>query len=193
LTVGSGTGFDEEAVKRDLTIMEGVEKEDANKLRRWCDVRGLREDIEKFPKDGKPSDLGGLFDKLGDLLYDMGDEIGAEKAYREGTRRAPAYSLFPHISPPIIHLVEGAPIDTKGEDTGEVLDIAKVWCLIERAKAFSGDVVTSEFMQALSDISVCMKDGDDGNLIALFANLSLELDFLEEPWEDFANKQGADN
>ena len=137
--------------------------------------------------------FGGLFDKLGDLLYDMGDEIGAEKAYREGTRRAPAYSLFPHISPPIIHLVEGAPIDTKGEDTGEVLDIAKVWCLIERAKAFSGDVVTSEFMQALSDISVCLKDGDDGNLIALFANLSLELDLLEGASEDFANKQGADN
>ena len=92
MTVGSGTGFDEEAVKRDLAIMEGVEKEDANKLRQWCEVRGLRDDIEKFPKDGKPSDLGGLFDKLGDHLYGMGDEIRAEKAYREGTRRALAYA-----------------------------------------------------------------------------------------------------
>jgi hypothetical protein len=69
--------------------MEGVEEEDANKLRHWCEVRSLRDDIEKFPKDGEPSDLGGLFNELGDLLYDMGDEIGAEKAYREGTRRAP--------------------------------------------------------------------------------------------------------
>jgi tetratricopeptide (TPR) repeat protein len=73
--------------------MEGVEKEDADKLRQWCEVRGLRDDIEKFPKDGEPSDLGGLFNELGDLLYDMGDEIGAEKAYREGTRRAPAYAF----------------------------------------------------------------------------------------------------
>ena len=173
--------------------MEGVEKEDANKLRQWCEVRGLRDDIEKFPKDGKPSDLSGLFDELGDLLNDMGDEIGAEKAYREGTRRAPAYSLFPHISPPIIHLVEGAPIDPKGEDTGEVLDIAMVWCLIERANALPSDVVTSEYMQALSDVAECLKDGNDGNLIALFANLSLELDFMEGASEDFANKQGADN
>jgi len=93
LTVGSGTGFDEEAVKRDLAIMEGVEEEDANKLRHWCEVRSLRDDIEKFPKDGKPSDLGVLFDDLGDLLDDMGDKIGSEKAYREGTRRAPACAL----------------------------------------------------------------------------------------------------
>jgi len=61
-----------------LAIIEGAEKEDANKLRQWCEVCGLWDDIEKFPKDGKPSDLGGLFDELGDLLYDMGDEIGAE-------------------------------------------------------------------------------------------------------------------
>ena len=92
LTVGFGPGFDEEAVERDFAIMEGVEKEDANKLRQWCEVRGLRDDIEKYPKDGKPSDLGGMFDELGDLLYDMGDEIGAEKAHREGTRRAPAHA-----------------------------------------------------------------------------------------------------
>ena len=72
--------------------MEEVDEEDANKLRQWCEVRGLRDDIEKFPKDGKPSDLGGLFDELGDLLCDMGDEIGAERAFREGTRRAPAYA-----------------------------------------------------------------------------------------------------
>jgi tetratricopeptide (TPR) repeat protein len=73
--------------------MEGVEEEDANKLRHWCEVRSLRDDIEKFPKDGKPSDLGVLFDDLGDLLDDMGDKIGSEKAYREGTRRAPACAL----------------------------------------------------------------------------------------------------
>ena len=92
LTVGSGTGFDEEAVNRDLAIMEGVEKEDANTLRQWCEVRGLRDDIEKFPKDGKPSDLGDLFIELGHLLFDMGDEIGSEKAFREGIRRASAYA-----------------------------------------------------------------------------------------------------
>ena len=39
LTVGSGTGFDEEAVKRDLEAMERVEKEDARKLRQWCEKR----------------------------------------------------------------------------------------------------------------------------------------------------------
>jgi hypothetical protein len=36
LTVGSGTGFDEEAVKHDLEAMERVEKEDARKLLQWC-------------------------------------------------------------------------------------------------------------------------------------------------------------
>jgi hypothetical protein len=62
LTVGFGTGFDEEAVNRDLAIMEEVDEDDAHKLRQWCEVRGLRDDIDEFPKDGKPSDLGDLFD-----------------------------------------------------------------------------------------------------------------------------------
>jgi hypothetical protein len=74
--------------------MEAVEKEDANKLRQWCEVRGLRDDIEKFPKDGKPSDLGGLFYDLGDLLYDMGDEIGAEKAWERGTYFSCSFRLI---------------------------------------------------------------------------------------------------
>ena len=116
LTVGCGTGFDEEAVKRDLDIMKVADKDDADALLQWCekrslregsasdvstvssspntdediiDERSLRDEIENFPKDGDPSDLGDLFSELGDLLADMDDVIGAEKAYREGTRRAP--------------------------------------------------------------------------------------------------------
>ena len=51
--------------------------------------RGLRDEIEKFPMDGDLSDLGELLSQLGDLLFDKGDTIGAEKVFREGTRRAP--------------------------------------------------------------------------------------------------------
>ena len=52
-------------------------------------VPSLRDEIEDFPKDGDLSDLGDYFSELGNILADMGDLIGAEKAYREGTRRAP--------------------------------------------------------------------------------------------------------
>ena len=58
LMVGSGTGVDEEAVKRDLEIMEDVEKEDARALLQWCEERSLREELENFPKDGDLSNLG---------------------------------------------------------------------------------------------------------------------------------------
>jgi len=56
------------------------------------DEFSLRDEIENFPKDGDPSELGDLFSELGDLLADMDDVIGAEKAYREGTRRAPGFA-----------------------------------------------------------------------------------------------------
>jgi tetratricopeptide (TPR) repeat protein len=96
--------------------MKVADKDDADALLQWCekrslregsasdvstvssspntdediiDERSLRDEIENFPKDGDPSDLGDLFSELGDLLADMDDVIGAEKAYREGTRRAP--------------------------------------------------------------------------------------------------------
>jgi len=42
LTVGFGTGFDEEAVKHDLEEMERVEKEDARKLLQWCEKRSQK-------------------------------------------------------------------------------------------------------------------------------------------------------
>ena len=42
LTVGSGTGFDEEAVKHDREAMERVEKEDARKLLQWCEKRSQK-------------------------------------------------------------------------------------------------------------------------------------------------------
>ena len=42
LMVGFGTGFDEEAVKHDLEVMERVEKEDARKLLQWCEKRSQR-------------------------------------------------------------------------------------------------------------------------------------------------------
>ena len=49
----------------------------------------LRKGIKNFPKGGDLSDLGELFSQLGDMLDDQGDAIGAEKVFREGTRRAP--------------------------------------------------------------------------------------------------------
>jgi len=51
--------------------------------------RSLRDGIENFPMEGDLSDLGDLFSELGELLDVQGDAIGAEKVFREGTRRAP--------------------------------------------------------------------------------------------------------
>jgi hypothetical protein len=187
VTVGIGTGFDEEAVKRDLATIAAVEQAEAEKSDVWCEehpprvdgrtpwrteevsclkaamhavaagtpgrwnmiaemvpgrdasdckgrgsklnthkagalipstdmlsessedeanvedgescsegsdgdeVERLKECIENFPTDGERSELGELFDDLGRALKAMGDDSGAEKAWRDGTRRVPAH------------------------------------------------------------------------------------------------------
>jgi len=67
--VGSGTGVDEEAVKRDLEIMEDVDKEDARALLQWCEERSLREELENFPKDGDLSNLGKRSGQLSNSVF----------------------------------------------------------------------------------------------------------------------------
>ena len=52
-----------------------------------------RERIENFPMEGEQSELGELFNDLGDALEEMGDDSGAERAWRDGTRRVPTHSL----------------------------------------------------------------------------------------------------
>ena len=97
-----------------MEIMEKAEEEDAESLLSWCETEPKREQapvgdsfqrrqrdsfllsardsIENFPKDGNPSYLGKLFKDLGNALYNYDDVIGAEKVYREGTRRAPGFA-----------------------------------------------------------------------------------------------------
>ena len=68
--------------------------EDGESCSEGCDgdeVERLKECIENFPTDGERSELGELFDDLGRALKAMGDDSGAEKAWRDGTRRVPAH------------------------------------------------------------------------------------------------------
>ena len=55
------------------------------------EVERLKECIENFPTDGEQSELGELFDDLDRALKAMSDDSGAEKAWRDGTRRVPAH------------------------------------------------------------------------------------------------------
>jgi hypothetical protein len=43
----------------------------------WSEERSLLEEIDNFPKDGVPSDLDHLFEKLADIYNDRGDRVGA--------------------------------------------------------------------------------------------------------------------
>ena len=49
----------------------------------------LRALIQKFPKDGDDTALGGQICDLGTALEDIGDYAGAENVHRDGIRRAP--------------------------------------------------------------------------------------------------------
>jgi len=145
--------------------------------------RSLRDAIEKFPKDGKPSDLGDLFNGLGDLLSDMGDEVGAERAYREGTRRAPAYApCYASLASALSGRNDLAGAETvlrKGianstkegaspdinvlyNDLGELLD--------DRGDERGAQMV---FQEAIKNFS---KDGDLSDLGQLFGRLGVLLD-----------------
>ena len=43
MTVGNGSGFDAEAVERDIKIMEAVEREESAELAAWCEHRSVIE------------------------------------------------------------------------------------------------------------------------------------------------------
>ena len=53
LTVGSGNGFDAGAVRRDLKIMENVDREDAKALLQWCEERSDRAVPSTIPSSAR--------------------------------------------------------------------------------------------------------------------------------------------
>ena len=55
------------------------------------DESNVRACIKNFPADGEPSELGKLFDTLGDILTEFGADTGMEEVWREGIKHASTY------------------------------------------------------------------------------------------------------